>query len=100
MQRSKGLNEACVVIEQYLILLFPQGWWNEEQDKALAVESRQAVRDALGKAEKQLKPALVHLFTDVYDTIPSHLQNQKQQLERHLKLYPDEYPIDSHSKSL
>jgi len=77
-----------------------KGWWSEEQDKALVAESRQLVRDALGKAEKQLKPALVHLFTDVYDAIPPHIEAQKLQLERHLKTYPDEYPIDTHSSNL
>jgi 2-oxoisovalerate dehydrogenase E1 component alpha subunit len=77
-----------------------QGWWSDELDKNLLAECRQLVRDALGKAEKQLKPALVHLFTDVYDTIPPHIEQQKLQLERHLKLHPDEYPIDIHSSNL
>jgi len=77
-----------------------RGWWDEAQDKALVLECRHAVRDALAKAEKQLKPGIVHLFTDVYDTMPQNLQEQKAELEQHLKKYPDEYPIDQHSKSL
>lgn len=97
--------------------LAKKGWWNEEKDKALVLECRQQVRDALGKAEKQLKPGIVHLFTDVYgilislflflglflihlDTIPQNLQEQKAELEQHLRKYPDEYPVDIHSKSL
>jgi len=75
-------------------------WWTDEQDTLLVAESRQSVRDALMKAEKQLKPAVVHMFTDVYDTVPQHLEEQKQELEKHLKEYPDEYPTDTHSKSL
>ena len=96
------------------------GWWTEPQDKALVLECRQQVRDALAKAERQLKPGIVHLFTDVYDilirkakinyiykhywfyedTIPASLQEQKTELELHLRKHPDEYPIDLHSKSL
>lgn len=143
-----------------------KGWWSEAQDKALVLECRQQVRDALAKAEKQLKPSVVHLFTDVYgifnftnssrsqysqihdfgllvlanfsfhayrqaksrnhkasrksnswaweffgarqwlffdkttDTVPPNLQEQKAELEQHLKKYPDEYPTDLHSRSL
>lgn len=51
--------------------LAKKGWWNEEKDKALVLECRQQVRDALGKAEKQLKPGIVHLFTDVYGILIS-----------------------------
>lgn len=77
-----------------------KGWWTEDQDTGVVAECRQNVREALGRAEKQLKPAVEHLFTDVYDTIPEHLDEQKRELEAHLKLYPDAYPTDIHSKSL
>lgn len=77
-----------------------KGWWDEASDKALMLECRQSVREALGKAEKQLKPGIVHLFTDVLDTMTPNLQQQKTELELHLKKYPDEYPTDLHSKSL
>jgi len=82
------------------LYLVNSGWWSEAQDKALVLECRQQVRDALAKAERQLKPAIVHLFTDVLDTIPLNLQEQKNELELHLRKYPDEYPTDLHSKSL
>jgi len=77
-----------------------KGWWTEDQDTAVLAESRQAVREALNKAEKQLKPSLEHLFTDVYDSVPPNLQEQKRELEEHLKLYPDAYHTELHSKSL
>lgn len=80
--------------------MMKKGWWSEEQEASVIAESRTAVREALMKAEKQLKPAVVHLFTDVYDVIPPHLEAQKQELERHLKAYPEEYPTEIHSKSL
>jgi len=93
----KELNNPIIRLRNYME---KRGWWSEEQDKQFVQEARQQVRDSLGKAEKQLKPDLVHLFTDVYDTIPPHLLEQKQQLEKHLRLYPDEYPIELHSKGL
>ena len=51
---------------------------------------------ALVTAEKKSKPHRDELFTDVYDTIPKHLQRQKQELEEHLAKYPDQYDLNAH----
>eukprot|EP01132_Coremiostelium_polycephalum_P005682 gene5682-7072_t len=74
-----------------------KGWWTEDRDKALIAESRQSVRDALNRAEKQLKPPIADIFTDVYDVLPPNLKEQQAELLEHLKLYPDDYPIDQYA---
>ncbi len=68
-----------------------RGWWDEERE----VEHRKAVRkevlDQLKLAEQRPKPPMDELFTDVYDTIPSFLQEQKAELEAHIRKYPEHY---------
>ncbi|KYR01060.1 3-methyl-2-oxobutanoate dehydrogenase [Tieghemostelium lacteum] len=76
-----------------------KGWWDEDREKAFIAESRQTVRDALNRAEKQKKPPISELFTDVYDKLTPNLVEQQNELLDHLKLYADEYPLDQFSNS-
>jgi len=92
----KEHNNPIVRLRNYMV---KKSWWSEEMDQPLVQECRTAVREALAKAEKALKPDIAHLFTDVYDTMPKHLLEQKAELEKHLRLYPEEYPLESHAKS-
>ncbi|EFA85549.1 3-methyl-2-oxobutanoate dehydrogenase [Heterostelium album PN500] len=74
-----------------------KGWWTEELEKSTIKESREQVKAALQKAEAQKKPMISELFTDVYDTIPNNLLEQQKELIEHIKLYPEEYPIDQYA---
>ena len=47
---------------------------------------------ALSRADKALRPPLKDIFTDVYDKLPSRLQNQRQECMNHIAKYPHEYP--------
>ncbi|MEH6823209.1 MAG: thiamine pyrophosphate-dependent dehydrogenase E1 component subunit alpha [Motiliproteus sp.] len=69
-----------------------QGWWSEEQDKALFEADRQAVMAAMKKAEKVGRPHIDEMITDVYDTPPAHLQQQLLELKAHIRRYPEVYP--------
>lgn len=40
------------------------------------------------------KPALSNLFTDVYDTVPSNLRKQEEQLRESVTRHPRDYPSD------
>jgi len=80
--------------------LMSKGWWTEEEDKQLIQTSKANVLEALKKAEGQKKPSIEELFTDVYDSVPPHLQEQRAQLLEHLKKYPEFYPIDQHEGEL
>jgi len=73
-----------------------KGWWNEEENRQLVQNTERDVLEGLKKAENQLKPPIDDLFTDVYSDVPKHLQEQKDELYKHLSLYPDAYPISMH----
>ncbi|WP_372737690.1 thiamine pyrophosphate-dependent dehydrogenase E1 component subunit alpha [Neptunomonas sp.] len=72
--------------------MLQQGWWSEEEDKALFEADRQAVMAAMKKAEKVARPHIDEMITDVYDTPPPHLQQQLRDLKAHIRLYPEVYP--------
>ncbi len=73
-----------------------KGWWTDNEESTLLKDTRTQVLDALKKAEHEKKPPITELFTDVYDTVPKHLQEQKNQMFEHLNKYPDDYPMDNH----
>ena len=79
-------------MKRWLIL---QGWWDEEQDETLKQQHRQTVVDAMKKGEKVSPPALDDLFTDVYDSLPWNLEEQKAALEEHIRRYPESYKKSS-----
>jgi 2-oxoisovalerate dehydrogenase E1 component alpha subunit len=76
--------------------LYQKNWWTEDEEKSLLKDLRKQVLDALKLAEQQKKPPFSELFTDVYDVVPPHLEEQKTQLLEHLAKYPDAYPTDQH----
>jgi 2-oxoisovalerate dehydrogenase E1 component alpha subunit len=69
--------------------LCENGAWNEEQDVKLVEEIKNQVRETFHAASKFKRPSIDEMFTDVYDVIPWHLQEQKEELERLLQKYPD-----------
>jgi 2-oxoisovalerate dehydrogenase E1 component alpha subunit len=75
-----------------------KGWWNAEAEASLVAEERRSVLAALAASEAKPRPAVSELFTDVYGDkeLPPHLAEQAQQLDHHLKEYPDHYPSKAH----
>ena len=49
---------------------------------------------AMQDAGPRRKPALSNLFTDVYDTVPSNLRKQEEQLRESVTRHPRDYPSD------
>jgi len=68
-----------------------KGWWDEEREVAFVSSTRAMILDLLKKAEQVKKPALSELFTDVYDTLPPHIEEQQQELLTHLQTYHEHY---------
>lgn len=68
-----------------------QGWWSDEEDKALFQTERKAVLKAMVTAEQKEKPPRSELFTDVYDEILPHLAKQQADMEAHVAKYPEVY---------
>jgi 2-oxoisovalerate dehydrogenase E1 component alpha subunit len=68
--------------------------WNEQQEKELVTQVRKDVLSALGRAEKEKKPAWNELFTDVYDELTPNLVEQKQELIQHIQRHNEHYQLD------
>lgn len=60
--------------------LIREGVWSENEDHNLEAETRDRILAALRKAEAVSPPKLESLFSDVYDEIPWHLQEQWAEL--------------------
>ena len=56
------------------------------------------VLQAFARAEKKLKPNWKEMFTEVYDTIPTDLQRQMADMESHVKMYKDQYPLKNYEQ--
>jgi hypothetical protein len=70
-------------------------------------QARKDILDAFGAAEKLSKPPVMEMFNgdvscsnsiDVYDELTPALKEQKLELERLMKAYPDAYDSKSHMK--
>jgi len=72
--------------------LLSQGWWDEEQEKALYSELRQQVLEAMKRAQQRSAPPLDVLITDVYDRPTPLLEAQLESLRAHIGKYPEAYP--------
>ncbi|MCD9640860.1 hypothetical protein HAX54_026568 [Datura stramonium] len=70
------------------------GWWSDENESQLRGDTRKQVLQAIQIAEKTDKASLTDLFTDVYDKMPSNLQDQEKLLRDAVKRSPKEYPSD------
>ena len=54
--------------------------------------------EAFARAEKRLKPNWKEMFTEVYDEIPTDLKKQMEEMEKHVNLYKDQYPLNNYAK--
>jgi 2-oxoisovalerate dehydrogenase E1 component alpha subunit len=70
-----------------------KGWWTETEEKDWKEDSKRQVMQAFAKAEKKLKPNVGEMFRDVYHEMPTHLQEQFQELKNHVELHKDRYPL-------
>ncbi|CAH0058698.1 unnamed protein product [Clonostachys solani] len=73
-----------------------EGLWNTEQDKEFRRQTRRDVVSALAAAEKEKKPHLRSIFTDVYAELTEEASAQRDELKRIMTKYPAEYDIDDH----
>lgn len=69
---------------------------NEEAERN---NTREIITQALHKSYKHKYPSVLSLFDDVYDKLPAHLLEQREELKAHLAEYGDKYNfLDKHSK--
>ncbi|XP_042067378.1 2-oxoisovalerate dehydrogenase subunit alpha 1, mitochondrial-like [Salvia splendens] len=70
------------------------GWWSDEEETELRGTLRKQVLKAIQVAEKTEKPSLGDLFSDVYDKVPSNLQEQHKSLRQTIKTHKQDFPAD------
>lgn len=70
-----------------------QEWWNDEMEKNWKDECKERVMTSFARAEKRLKPNPAFMFTDVYDEVPPHIQQQMDETKAHVDIYKEQYPV-------
>ncbi|XP_015932555.1 2-oxoisovalerate dehydrogenase subunit alpha 2, mitochondrial [Arachis duranensis] len=70
------------------------GWWSDHNESELRSSVRKQLMQAIQVAEKAQKPPLSDLFNDVYDRLPSNLEEQERLLREIVKKHPEDYPSD------
>jgi 2-oxoisovalerate dehydrogenase E1 component alpha subunit len=78
-------------------MLQEMGAWSDEQEAAAQAAARAEVLEALNTAEVAKKPALSQLFSDVYDEIPHHLQEQQAEWDEHMAKYGEAYHLNEYA---
>lgn len=73
-------------------------WWDKEMEEEWKRDARQQVMQAFSRAEKALKPPVMDMFTDVYDTLPARLKKQHEECMEHVAKYPHEYPTELYAQ--
>ena len=71
-----------------------KGIWDEEKEKDLRSSIRKEVLHAISEAEKEKKPALREMFTDIYEELTQEQKEQMEQLRRIVDKYPEEYDVE------
>ncbi|CAO3655099.1 unnamed protein product [Mucor hiemalis] len=71
-----------------------KNWWSQEEEEAYRKQVKKEILTSFTAAEKRKKPALKHLFTDVYDELTPNLVRQEQELQELIKKYPEYYNTD------
>ena len=61
----------------------------EEEERTAA---RKSVTEALHKCQGYKFPSVLSLFDDVYDKLPAHLVEQREELRQHMRDYGEKYP--------
>lgn len=70
-----------------------KGIWNEDMERELRESTRKTVLKEFAAAEREKKPELKNMFTDVYEEMTPAAKAQKEDLRRILETYPEEYDL-------
>jgi 2-oxoisovalerate dehydrogenase E1 component alpha subunit len=74
--------------------------WNSELEKTTRQELRKDIVRGLMLAEREKKPKLESIFTDVYAELTEEAESQRQELKRLMLKYPAEYDTDQHAHGI
>jgi 2-oxoisovalerate dehydrogenase E1 component alpha subunit len=77
-------------LEKYLLR---ENLITADQNAELRENAKNSVRESLKAANALPKPEIDVMFTDVYENMPQHIIDQKEELRAHLRKYPDQYNL-------
>lgn len=83
-------------IPRWRAFLESQGMWDDAKEKALTDKAREEIMQAFKAGETKKRPPLKDLFTDMYDQLPWHLEEQWAYIEKHVREYPGEFNINQY----
>ena len=79
-------------------LLRRNNMFDEQEEKSFKEKVRKEIIDIVFQNEKQLKPPIHLMFTDVYDEMSIAQKEQLEELNEHLKEYGQHYPTKNFLK--
>jgi TPP-dependent pyruvate/acetoin dehydrogenase alpha subunit len=68
-------------IQRFKRYLLQKGLLTEEEDKELWDKYDSLINDLIAEADKRSKPPMSSMFTDVYDRLPWHLEEQWEEVQ-------------------
>lgn len=88
------LQKFSSPIARFEKYLTGRGLLTEERTKNVRLAAKNAVRDALKAASSEVFPDIDNMFEDVYEKMPAHLIEQREELREHLRKYPNDYELE------
>lgn len=73
--------------------LTKKGWFNEDAENEFVKKLRKEIMAQNQVSEKKLKPDWREMFYDVYDEMPLSLRKQLKEMEEHVEMHKDHYPL-------
>ena len=77
-----------------------KGIWNEDKERELRETTRKTVLKEFAAAEREKKPELKNMFTDVYEEMTPEAKAQREELRRILETYPEEYDLSEYENGI
>jgi 2-oxoisovalerate dehydrogenase E1 component alpha subunit len=77
-------------LKNYMI---KKGWFDEEKENQFVKDIRKQIMSQNQLSEKKVKYDWRETFFDVYDEPTPGLKKQIQEMENHLQIYKDQYPL-------
>lgn len=77
-----------------------KGIWDEEMEREAQDSIKKAVLKAFNKAEREKRPAIRHMMTDMYENLTEEQVAQMADLKDILERYPGEYDLDGFEDGL
>eukprot|EP01059_Diplonema_ambulator_P032340 TRINITY_DN6304_c0_g1_i2.p2 TRINITY_DN6304_c0_g1~~TRINITY_DN6304_c0_g1_i2.p2 ORF type:complete len:410 (+),score=133.35 TRINITY_DN6304_c0_g1_i2:1760-2989(+) len=83
-------------IDRFRLYLEGSGKWNAELEKELRGKAQKEIMAAMKSGEQKLRANPTEMFTDMYDKMPWHLQEQHDAMHEHIRNNRDRYNVSKY----